>query len=141
MENLNIEKINEYIKGYNKKNEYEINIETFIDHAKRYIKAVKENRMICSIGSVSKSGMSRTIKFVELAKNDTKHEYQMLNFYQFFDVLGYSKVKDSDYFRIGGGGMDMIFHTNYTIIHNLKRLGLVSDDECKTLSQNTPYVI
>ena len=141
MENLNIEKINEYIKGYNKKNEYKIDNETFIDHAKRYIKAVKENRIICSIKSVSKSGMSRNIKFVELAKSDTSDKHQLYNFYQFFDVLGYSKVKDSDYFRIGGCGMDMIFHTNYTIIHNLKRLGLVSDDECKTLSQNTPSII
>jgi len=141
MENLNIEKINEYIKGYNKKHEYKIDIETFLSHAKRYIKAVKENRMICSIKSVSKSGMSRNIKFVEVSKSDDSDRHHLYNFYQFFDVLGYSKVKDSDYFRIGGCGMDMIFHTNYTIIHNLKSIGLVSVDECSTLSQNTPYVI
>jgi len=141
MENLNIKEIETIIKGYNKKNEYKIDIETFINNAKRYIKAIKENRMICAIGSVSKSGMSRNIKFVELAKSDTSDKHQLYNFYQFFDVLGYTKVKDSDYFRIGGCGMDMIFHTNYTIIHNLKSIGLVSVDECKTLSQNTPYVI
>lgn len=141
MENLNIEKINEYIKGYNKKNNYKIDANTFIDNAKRYIKAIKENRMICSIGSVSKSGMSRTIKFVELAKSDDSDRHHLYNFYQFFDVLGYTKIKDSDYFRIGGCGMDMIFYTNYSIIHNLKSIGLVSDDECKTLSQNTPSVI
>lgn len=141
MENLNIKEIETIIKGYNKKNEYKIDIETFINNAKRYIKAIKENRMICSIGSVSKSGMSRNIKFVELTKSDTSDKHQLYNFYQFFDVLGYTKVKNSDYFRIGGCGMDMIFHTNYTIIHNLKSIGLVSVDECKTLSQNTPYVI
>lgn len=141
MENLNIKEIETFIKGYNKKNEYKIDIETFINNAKRYIKAIKENRMICAIGSVSKSGMSRNIKFVELSKSDTSDKHQLYNFYQFFDVLGYTKVKDSDYFRIGGCGMDMIFHTNYTIIHNLKSIGLVSVDECKTLSQNTPYVI
>jgi hypothetical protein len=141
MENLNIKEIETFIKGYNKKNEYKIDIETFINNAKRYIKAIKENTMICAIGSVSKSGMSRNIKFVELAKSDTSDKHQLYNFYQFFDVLGYTKVKNSDYFRIGGCGMDMIFHTNYTIIHNLKSIGLVSVDECKTLSQNTPYVI
>jgi hypothetical protein len=141
MENLNIKEIETIIKGYNKKNEYKIDIETFINNAKRYIKAIKENRMICSIGSVSKSGMSRNIKFVELVKSDTSDKHQLYNFYQFFDVLGYTKVKNSDYFRIGGCGMDMIFHTNYTIIHNLKSIGLVSADECKTLSQNTPYTI
>ena len=141
MENLNIKEIETIIKGYNKKNEYKIDIETFINNAKRYIKEIKENRMICAIGSVSKSGMSRNIKFVELAKSDTSDKHQLYNFYQFFDVLGYTKVKNSDYFRIGGCGMDMIFHTNYTIIHNLKSIGLVSVDECSTLSQNTPYVI
>jgi len=141
MENLNIEKINEYIKGYNKKNDYKIDANTFIDNAKRYVKAIKENRMICSIGLVSKSGMSRTIKFVELAKSDDSDRHHLYNFYQFFDVLGYTKIKDSDYFRIGGCGMDMIFNTNYNIIHNLKRMGFITDDECRTLSQNTPSVI
>ena len=141
MENLNLKELETYIKTYNKKNTYKIDNETFIDHAKRYIKAIKENRMICSIGSVSKSGMSRTIKFLEMLKNDTSDQHHLLNFYQFFDVLGFSKIKDSDYFRIGGCGMDMIFYTNYTIMHDLKRLGLVSDDECKTLSQKTPSVI
>ena len=110
MENLNIKEIETFIKGYNKKNEYKIDIETFINNAKRYIKAIKENRMICAIGSVSKSGMSRNIKFVELSKSDTSDKHQLYNFYQFFDVLGYTKVKNSDYFRIGGCGMDMIFH-------------------------------
>ena len=76
-----------------------------------------------------------------MLKNDTSDQHHLLNFYQFFDVLGFSKIKDSDYFRIGGCGMDMIFYTNYTIMHDLKRLGLVSDDECKTLSQKTPSVI
>ena len=141
MENLNIEKINEYITAYNKKHNWGVDVDTFINHADRYIKAIKENRMICAIKSVSKSGMSRTIKFVELAKSDMTNKHQLYNFYQFFEILGYSKVKDSDYFRIGGCGMDMIFNTNYNIIHNLKRMGFITDDECRTLSQNTPSVI
>jgi hypothetical protein len=139
--NLNTDELNSFIKAYNKKNEYKIDIETFIDHAKRYIKAIKDNRVICSIGSVSKSGMSRTIKFVELAKNDTSGQHQVLNFYQFFEALGYSPVKNSDYFRIGGCGMDMIFYTNYQIMNDLRRIGLISKDECSTLSQKTPSVI
>ena len=141
MENLNIKEIETFIKGYNKKNEYKIDIETFINNAKRYIKAIKENRMICAIGSVSKSGMSRNIKFVELAKSDTSDKHQLYNFYQFFDVLGYTKVKNSDYFRIGGCGMDMIFHTNYTIMHDLRRLGFINKEECDTLAQATPHIV
>jgi hypothetical protein len=39
-------------------------VEQFISDAKRYIKAIEENRMVCNIASVSKSGMSRPMKFV-----------------------------------------------------------------------------
>ena len=105
----------------------------------RYIKAIKEARMICSIGSVSKSGMSRTIKFLEMSKGENRHF--LYNFYQFFDSLGYTKIKDSDYFRIGGCGMDMIFHTNYTIMHDLRRLGFINKEECDTLAQATPHIV
>ena len=138
---MNTELIKTYIKGYNKKNDFKIDLNTFLDHANRYINAIKEKRMICSIGSVSRSGMSRTIKFLEMAKNDTKDEHSLLNFYQFFDALGYTKIKDSDYFRIGGCGMDMIFYTNYTIMHDLKRMGLVSEEDCRTLAQKTPSIV
>ena len=66
---------------------------------------------------------------------------QFYNFYQFFDSLGYTKIKDSDYFRIGGCGMDMIFHTNYTIMHDLRRLGFINKEECDTLAQATPHIV
>jgi len=136
---LNTNEIDAIIKAYNKKNDYPISAETFKDHATRYIKAIKESRMLCSIGSVSKSGMSRTIKFLEMSKGENKHF--LYNFYQFFDALGYSKVKNSDYFRIGGCGMDMIFNTNYTIMHDLRRLGFIDKDECSTLAQATPHTV
>lgn len=136
---LNRKELEAIIKGYNKKNDYPIEEATFIDHALRYIKAIKEGRMICSIGSVSKSGMSRTIKFLEMSKGENKHF--LYNFYQFFDALGYTKIKDSDYFRIGGCGMDMIFHTNYSIIHDLKRLGFIDKQESDTLAQASPHIV
>ena len=136
---LNTNEIDAIIKTYNKKNDYPISAETFKDHATRYIKAIKESRMLCSIGSVSKSGMSRTIKFLELSKGETTHH--IYNFYQFFDTLGYTKIKDSDYFRVGGCGMDMIFYTNYTIMHDLRRLGFIDKDECSKLAQATPHIV
>ena len=138
---MNTEKINEVLKNYNKKNTYEIDMETFLGHANRYIEAIKENRMICSIGSVSKSGMSRTIKFLEMKKNDASNQRSLKNPYQFLHALGYSKIKNSDSFRSARCGMDMIFNTNYTIMHDLKRLGLVSDEECRTLAQKTPSIV
>ena len=42
--------------------------ENFINDAKAYIKAIEQNRMLCVIGSVSNSGMSRTMKFSSCEK-------------------------------------------------------------------------
>ena len=57
-------------------------------------------------------------------------------------TLGFSPAnKNSNYFRIYGCGMDMIFHTNYTIIHKLARLGFLNKKECESLAQNTPQTI
>jgi hypothetical protein len=97
--------------------------------------------MCCSIGSVSSSGMSRTIKFLAPEKNIKRGEYQYLNFFAFFRILGYTPVKDSHYFRINGCGMDMVFHTNYSIIHKLHRLGFITKKQCEQLAQATPQVI
>lgn len=144
---LNQDKINTLLNTYNKKQDSEymkVSMESFIKEAKRYVKAIKERRMICNIGKVSASGMSRNIKFLEMAKcktYDKKTRYGLSNFYQFFNVMQYTPVKDSDYFRIGGCGMDMIFHTNYTIIHNLQYLGLISKKDCESLAQATPAII
>jgi hypothetical protein len=114
--------------------------ESFVKDATRYVKAIKERRIICNIESVSKSGMSRNIKFLAPEKYDTGYQY--LNFFAFMRSLGFSPVNSrSDCFRIGGCGMDMIFHTNYTIIHKLHRLGLLNKKECEKLAQMTPQVI
>ncbi len=115
-------------------------VEQFIDDGVRYMKAIKEGRIINSIGSVSKSGMSRSIKFLEC--NKSKSGFHYLNFNAFFDVLGYSKSRTgSGYFTVNGCGMDMIFHTNYTNIHNLKNLGFINKKQCATLAQMTPTTI
>ncbi len=115
----------------------------FLTDAYRYIEAIKEGRIICSIGSVSKSGMSRTIKFLapEQNKSDNKH-FSYLNFYCLFRALGFKESRSRDhYFTINGCGMDMIFHTNYTIINRLKSLGFMEDSICQYLAQQTPPVI
>ena len=63
----------------------------------------------------SKSGMSRNIKFVEMVKSNTSDQHHLLNFYQLFEILGYTNVKNTDQFRIGGCGMDMGFHLVYSL--------------------------
>lgn len=138
---LNTVEINKLLNAHNKGLRFPVSEESFIYSCERYIKATKEKRMICSIGSVSSSGMSRTIKFLEMAKNKTSNEHHLLNFYQLFEVLGYTKIKNSDYFRIGGCGMDMVFATNYNIIHQLKHLGFITEKASKSLAQTTPHVV
>jgi hypothetical protein len=114
--------------------------EEFLSDGFRYIKAIKEGRMLCVIPSVSKSGMSRTIKFIECAKY--KDRYSFRQFWAFFKALGYAEAKgERDCFRISGCGMDMVFHTNYSIMHSLESYGFISDAECRTLAQQTPTLI
>jgi hypothetical protein len=111
----------------------------FVNDASRYIQAIKENRMINVIKSVSGSGMSRVIKFTSCEKG-TNNYYQS-NYNCLFIALGYTEAKNRDGFTIGGCGMDMIFHTNYTIIHRLGRLGFLNKKQVETLAQRTPNTI
>lgn len=129
----------ELMKRINSSSYY--SVESFIQNAQRYIKAISDGRVICSIGSVSASGMSRTIKFLGVERNTKTKKYQYLNFYSLFKQLGYSESGKTGYFRINGCGMDMIFNTNYNNIHNLYRLGFISKKECDSLCQMTPSVI
>lgn len=130
------------VSAYNKNKVYKVDDSVFIDHAKRYIKAIKEGRILCSIESVAPSGMSRVIKFVEVSKYSDRKQYAVLNFYQFFVMLGFSPAgKYKNGFRVNGCGMDMVFHTNYSIIHKLHRLGFITKKQCDELAQKTPHVI
>ena len=116
---------------------YHFTSEDFIQNAERYIKACKENRIFCVIHSVSKSGMSRKLSFNEANFNNEGKGY-FLNFTALFTALGYSDRNQNGEFTVNGCGMDMVFHTNYSIIHNLYNLGMLTKEECETLAQNTP---
>lgn len=109
--------------------------ERFEEDAKRYIKAIKENRVICNIVSVSSSGMSRRLSFVEFGVKN-KRGFQC-TFYSFLTALGY-KVDNNNTFRVDGCGMDMVFHTNYSIIRDLFNMGFMNEKTCKVLEQQTP---
>jgi len=115
-------------------------IEQFDADAKRYIKAIKERRMICIIHSVSTSGMTRNLSFFAQEKSHYNNEFNTLNFNQLFRVLGYREAKREG-FIINGCGMDMVFHTNYTNIHDLFRLGYITKKVCSVLAQKTPVCL
>ena len=116
-------------------------VDRLISDGKRWIRAIKDGRMICSIPSVSQSGMSRTMKFVETSRTTYDKRYHMLNFFAFMSMLGYQKVRDSNCFRIHGCGMDMVFDTNYQIIHELHSYGFINRKTCDYLAQQVPSVI
>ena len=121
----------------NLKKLYSFNSEDFIMNAERYIKACKENRIFCIIHSVSKSGMSRKLSFYESTFNEDGRG-GFLNFTALFIALGYSDRNKDGKFTVNGCGMDMVFNTNYSIIHSLYSLGMMTNEECEILAQNTP---
>jgi len=139
---MNVAKLStnkELVKSIGKLNYY--TIENFISDAKCYIKAIEQRRMICVIKSVSASGMSRQLKFnsCEKGKDGGFWYRQYINM---FLALGYSESKNNNgAFVIGGCGMDMVFHTHYSIIRSLRNMGFITDDKCRTLEQMTPTTL
>ena len=94
--------------------------ERFFSQATDYINAIRESRMVCVIGSVSSSGMSRTIKFTSCEFNTKDKRAYYYNYYCLFISLGYSEARAKNhYFSISGCDMDMVFNTYYNIIHGL----------------------
>ena len=115
-------------------------LEDFASDAISYIKAIKSGRMLCVIHSVSSSGMSRVLSFKACEKSKSNYNYRQFAF--MFKCLGYKETrKYSGEFRVSGCGMDMVFHTNYTIMHDLCQMGLINKKECEVLAQKTPVVL
>lgn len=133
----NIEANKEIMKNLKKLNHYSADM--LLNDMKAYVKAIKERRMLCIIESVSASGMSRVLKFN--ACEGKKGQFNYRQFRCLFIALGYSEAKNSYGFRVNGCGMDMVFHTNYSIIHDIKRVGLIDQEECAHLAQQTPVVL
>jgi hypothetical protein len=125
---------NEVLKAI-KLNEY-YSDEQFLSDANQWIKSIEQNRVICSVVSVSKSGMSRKLKFLSFEPNKDSDKGYYRQYNTMLKTLGY-KLKDYS-ITVNGCGMDMIFHTNYSIIHDFKRMGIITSEQCKTLCQMTP---
>ena len=117
------------------KNEY-YSEESFVSDAKQYIEAIKEGRVIVSVVSVSKSGMSRKLKVLAYQKHKDNNTGYYRQFNSMFEALGY-KIKNYS-FTVHGCGMDMIFHTNYSAMHSFKSMGIITKEECDVLCQMTP---
>ena len=121
-----------------KKNEY-YSEEQFISDAQSWVNAIKEGRVLCSILSVSSSGMTRQMKFLAFEPSKTEGAQGWYRQYNtMLQVLGFRYNKAKYCISVSGCGMDMIFHTNYTIMHDFKSMGIITDEECTKLCQMTP---
>ena len=104
----------------------------FVNDAKAYIAAVKSGRILYTVASVSKSGISRNISVKSFEGKMTEGYYR--NYIGFLRALGY-KIDGSGFVKISGGGMNMLFATNCNIIHVLHRMGFLTKKVCAVLAQ------
>ena len=122
----------EVTKRINKEEFY--HVDTFISDCKTYIKAVEAGRILYTVTHVSQSGMSRNINIKSFEGKMIKGYYR--NYNAFLTVLGYKFAdKYSSDIKVNGCGMDMLFDTNYNIIHSLYEMGFITKDKCEILSQ------
>ena len=100
-----------------------------------FIKALQENRVLCVVRHVSKSGMTRHFSYIQSHKNGGFASYPSL-----WEGMGFKLSKDYDVIA-GGCGMDMNFHTIYSLVHGFYNNGWISKKAFEKLSQMTPTVI
>lgn len=121
----------EQIKRLSKETYY--NEEQFIKDCKTYIKALKAGRVLYSVTHVSSTGMSRDINIKSFEGSMTNGYFR--NYNMMLTILGYSFAKYTNDIKVSGCGMNMLFATNYDIIHTFKRIGLIKNKTCEELSQ------
>ncbi len=109
------------------------NVDDFILDCKTYISAVKSGRILYEVTHVSTSGMSRNIN-IKSYEGKMSHGYYR-SYSLMLAILGYKFAKNSYDIKVSGCGMNMLFSTNYGIIHTLKRFGFINKKTCDILSQ------
>lgn len=106
----------------------------FVKDATAYIKAVESGRILYDVTHVASSGMSRNIKIRSFEGNTKKGYYR--NYNGFLEALGQTMVKNEfSTVRVSGCGMNMLFHTNYTIIRTLRAFGMLTAAKSAILEQ------
>ena len=104
----------------------------FVNDAKAYIAAVKSGRILYTVTSVSKSGMSRHISVKSFEGKMTEGYYR--NYIGLLRALGY-KIDFSGSVKIPGCGMNMLFATNHSIIYALQGMGFMTKKVCAVLAK------
>lgn len=104
--------------------------ETGKANAQRFIKALSEKRLLCTVKKVSSSGMSRQIFFGEMCFNQTFSHVCQFNW--FFKEIGFHYT-NNDCISVSGCGMDMIFHSLTVACSILKENGFTLPDNYNSL--------
>ena len=90
----------------------------------------KDNVIVASVKHVSSSGMSRDIGFAMITSQG-----HLFNMTYCMSLLAECKLNDNHSIRIGGCGMDMIFHALYSfngnVISLLKDYNLITKADLK----------
>lgn len=107
----------------------------FIKDCKTYIAALRAGRVQYRVTHVSQSGCSRNIHIQSFEGKMSGGYYR--NYSMMLKVLGFRFDRPYGDIKVGGGGMDMLFATNYDIIHTFKRMGLITKKTCDVLAQKT----
>ena len=95
-------------------NEYNINYAFKLLPSIKKAIGGKNGRVYCTVNTVARSGMSRTISVIIPHKGNLIN----LNHTPFWSVYGDSQTKNGD-IRIGGCGMDMLFEATYRLYNFL----------------------
>lgn len=108
--------------------------EMLLDDIQDYIKALKEGRLQYLVMNVSPNGMNRNILIQSCEQNKTNNNFYFRQYSRMFEMLGYKLNKDY-YLKVSGCGMNMLFATNYNLIHTFKNMNIISETEAKILAQ------
>jgi hypothetical protein len=88
------------------------------EHIKHTYNAIIKGAIIADVVSVSKSGISRRIKFYYIKNNKI---VRATNAIHFLLNKGSKHIINDEGLKVSGCGMDMIFHTLYNCLEYKKR--------------------
>lgn len=108
--------------------------EMLLSDIQTYIKALKEGRLQYLVMNVSSNGMNRNIFIQSCEQSKTNNNFYFRQYSRMFEMLGYKLSKDY-YIRVSGCGMNMLFATNYNLIHTFKNMNIISESEAEILAQ------
>ena len=122
----------EVLKRIEKEEYY--SVDDFISDCKTYIKAVKSGRVLYEVTHVSTSGVSRNINIKSYEGKMSQGYYRSYSL--MLKVLGYKFAYTYSWdIKVSGCGINMLFATNYNIIHTFERFGFITKKTCVILSQ------